>query len=45
LAVVLLGALTVRVVWWTVAPLVPYLVSAFVIVTVVGFVYYRMTRW
>ena len=45
LATLLLGALTIRVLWWTVEPLVPYLVSALVLVTVMGFIYHRMTRW
>jgi hypothetical protein len=41
----LLAAITVHVLWIAIAPLVPYLVSSFVVVLVLGFVYYRMTRW
>ncbi len=45
LLTLLLGAVTIRVLWWAVSPLVPYLVSATAIVLVLGFIYYRMTRW
>ena len=41
----LLGAFAVRAVWWAIAPFVPYLVSALAIVLVLGFIYYRMTKW
>ena len=44
LVTALLLAVTVRVLWWTVEPMVPYLVAGFVIVTIYGFVYYRSTR-
>lgn len=40
----LLLAVTVRVLWWTVEPMVPYFVVGLVIVTIFGFVYYRSTR-
>lgn len=45
LLTLLLAALTFRVLWWAVQPLVPYLVSATAIVLVLGFIYYRMTKW
>ena len=41
----LLAALTIHLLWIAIAPLVPYLVSAFVVVLALGFVYYRFTRW
>ncbi|MGR6971414.1 hypothetical protein ACU639_17805 [Streptomyces cynarae] len=41
----LLAAVTVRVLWLAIEPLVPYLVSGTAIVLVLGFVYYRITRW
>lgn len=45
LATLLLAAITIHVLWIAVAPLVPYLISSFVVVMVLGFIYYRMTRW
>ena len=45
LLTLLLGAFTVKVLWWVVAPFIPYLVSLLAIVMVLGFIYYRMTRW
>ncbi|WP_371655542.1 MULTISPECIES: hypothetical protein [unclassified Streptomyces] len=45
LITLLLAALTIKVLWWTVEPLIPYLVSGLAIVMVLGFIYYRMTRW
>ena len=45
LVTLLLAAFAVKVVWWVVAPLIPYLVSALVVVVVMGFIYHRMTRW
>lgn len=45
LATLLLAAVTIHVLWIAVAPLVPYLVSSFVVVLVLGFIYFRMTRW
>ena len=41
----LLVALMVHVLWIAIAPMVPYLVSAFVVVLALGFIYYRMTKW
>ncbi len=41
----LLAAITIRVLWLAIEPLIPYVVSALAIVMVLGFVYYRMTRW
>ncbi|MEU6757571.1 hypothetical protein [Streptomyces sp. NPDC046685] len=41
----LLAAVTVRVMWLAIEPLVPYLVSVTAVVLVLGFIYYRMTRW
>ncbi|WP_159054653.1 hypothetical protein [Streptomyces dysideae] len=45
LLLLLLAALTIRVAWLAVEPLLPYVVSGLAIVLVMGFVYYRMTRW
>lgn len=45
LVTLLLGALAIKVVWWVVAPLVPYLISGLVVVVAMGFIYHRMTRW
>ncbi len=45
LVTLLLGALTVRVLWWTVEPLIPYLVGSLIVVLVLGVIYHRMTRW
>ncbi len=45
LLTLLLGAFTVKVLWWVVAPFIPYLVSLLAVVLVLGFIYYRMTRW
>ncbi|MCX4699011.1 hypothetical protein [Streptomyces sp. NBC_01373] len=41
----LLAAFTLRVLWLAVEPLLPFVVSGLAIVSVMGFVYYRMTRW
>ena len=41
----LLAAFTIHMLWIAVAPLVPYLVSSLVVVVVLGFIYYRTTRW
>ncbi|MEC3978146.1 cytochrome b6-f complex subunit PetG [Amycolatopsis sp. H20-H5] len=41
----LLLAVTARVLWWTVEPLVPYLVVGLVLVTIAGLLYYRKSRW
>jgi hypothetical protein len=45
LLLLLLAALTIRVAWLAVEPLLPYVVSGLAIVSVMGFVCYRMTRW
>jgi len=45
LVMALLTAFTVRVVWWAIEPLLPYVVSALVLVLVLGFIYFRMFRW
>ncbi|HEV2639398.1 MAG TPA: hypothetical protein VGX23_29945 [Actinocrinis sp.] len=45
LVTLLLAAFAVKVVWWVVAPLVPYLIAALIVVVVMGFIYHRMTRW
>ena len=45
LVTLLLGAVTVRVLWWAVEPFIPYLVSGLIVVLVLGFIYHRMTRW
>ncbi|EKX60628.1 hypothetical protein [Streptomyces ipomoeae] len=41
----LLAAFTIRVLWLAVEPLIPYVVSSLAILLVLGFVYYRFTRW
>ncbi|MEW2227234.1 hypothetical protein AB0943_19475 [Streptomyces sp. NPDC007044] len=41
----LLAAFTIHMLWLAIAPLVPYLVSGLAIVLVLGFIYYRMTKW
>ncbi|MFC8829027.1 hypothetical protein ACFT9I_27180 [Streptomyces sp. NPDC057137] len=45
LLLLLLAALTINALWIAIAPLVPYIVSALAVVLVMGFIYYRMTRW
>ncbi|MGC5342222.1 hypothetical protein ACPXCF_04935 [Streptomyces sp. DT171] len=45
LLTLLLAALTIRVLWWVVEPFIPYMIGMLAIVMVLGFVYYRMTRW
>ncbi|WP_234388343.1 hypothetical protein [Streptomyces scabiei] len=41
----LLAALTIRVLWLAVEPLIPYIMGALAAVMAMGFVYYKMTRW
>jgi hypothetical protein len=45
LLLLLLAAFTIRVAWLAVEPLLPYVVSGLAIVLVMGFVYYKITRW
>jgi hypothetical protein len=49
LLAVLAVALTIRVVWWSVEPIVdatiPALIPAVIAVSVIGFLYYRKRRW
>ncbi|MCX4742782.1 hypothetical protein [Streptomyces antibioticus] len=45
LLLLLLTAFTIRVLWLAVEPLLPFVVSGLAIVSVMGFVYYRFTRW
>jgi hypothetical protein len=45
LLLLLLAALTIRVLWLAVEPILPYLVSGLTVVVVMGFIYHRMTRW
>ncbi len=45
LLTLLLAALTIRVMWWAVELFIPYLISLCAIVLVLGFIYYRMTKW
>lgn len=45
LITLLLGALTIRVLWLAVEPFIPYLVSGLVVVLVLGAIYYRMMKW
>ncbi|ROP38986.1 hypothetical protein EDD40_4354 [Saccharothrix texasensis] len=41
----ILFAVTIRLLWWSVEPLVPYIVVGLFIVTIIGFVWFRSTRW
>ncbi|MFE0365394.1 hypothetical protein [Streptomyces griseoaurantiacus] len=45
LLLLLLVAFTIHMAWLAIAPLIPYIVSGLAVVMVMGFVYYRMTRW
>lgn len=45
LVTALLLAITIRVLWWSIEPMVPYLIVGLVLVTIGGFVYYRKTKW
>lgn len=45
LVTALLLVVTARALWWTVEPLVPYLLICFVLITIIGFIYYRTTKW
>ena len=45
LVTLLLAALCIRVVWWTIAPMIPYVTGALVVVTILGYIMYRATRW
>ncbi|MFG2681777.1 hypothetical protein [Streptomyces sp. NPDC048392] len=45
LLTLLLFAFVVRVLWWTIEPLLPFIVSGTAVVLVLGFIYYRMWRW
>lgn len=45
LVTALLLAVTIRVLWWSVEPLVPYLIAALALVTILGFMWYRATKW
>ncbi|MDN3263297.1 hypothetical protein QWJ26_26505 [Streptomyces sp. CSDS2] len=45
LLTLLLAAFTIHVLWLAIQPLIPYVVGALAVVLVMGFVYYKMTRW
>lgn len=45
LLLLLLAGITIRVLWLALEPLLPYVVSGLAIVLVMGFVYFRITRW
>jgi hypothetical protein len=45
LVTAILFAVTVQIMWWTVEPLLPLLLGVLAVVLVLGFVYYRMTKW
>ncbi|MEU8625455.1 hypothetical protein [Streptomyces sp. NPDC048669] len=45
LLLLLLAAFAVHTLWLAIAPLVPYIIAALVVVLIVGFLYYRSTRW
>jgi hypothetical protein len=44
LVTVLLVAVTVRVLWFVVEPLLPYVLVGLVLVTIFGFMFYRVWR-
>ncbi|WP_159057247.1 MULTISPECIES: hypothetical protein [Streptomyces] len=45
LLLLLLAALAIRAAWMAIEPILPYLVSGLAVLLVLGFVYYRFTRW
>ena len=45
LVTLLLAALCIRVLWWTIAPMIPYLISGLVVVVAIGYLYHRLTKW
>lgn len=45
LVTAILFAVTIRVLWWTVEPMIPYAIVGLVLVGIAGFVYHRKTRW
>jgi hypothetical protein len=45
LVTAILFAVTIRVLWWSVEPMLPYLLMGITIITVIGFVWFRSTRW
>ncbi|WP_431774212.1 hypothetical protein [Streptomyces cucumeris] len=45
LVLALLAVLAIRLLWALVAPLIPVLVAALVLVTGVGYLYHRSSRW
>jgi hypothetical protein len=45
LVTAILFAVTVRVLWWVVEPMIPYFIVGLVLVTLAGFVIHRKTRW
>lgn len=45
LVLLLLAALTVKVLWDVVEPMIPYLIAALAVVLIIGFIYHRITRW
>ncbi|MGH9958092.1 MAG: hypothetical protein ACREBC_13335 [Pyrinomonadaceae bacterium] len=44
LVTLLLLALVIRVLWWTVEPLIPYLIAGIFIIGIIGFIFGRATR-
>ncbi|MBP2322628.1 hypothetical protein JOF56_003013 [Kibdelosporangium banguiense] len=45
LVTAVLVAVTIQILWWTVEPLLPYLLLGLVLVVIFGTIYYRSTRW
>lgn len=45
LVTLLLAAFCVKVVWWAIAPMIPYAISGLVVVVILGYVIHRSTRW
>lgn len=44
LVTVILLAVTIRIILWTVEPMIPYVISGIVLITIVGFVFRSATR-
>jgi hypothetical protein len=45
LATAIFFAVAIRILWWAVEPMIPYFIVGFVLISIVGFVVYRRTRW
>ncbi|MFC1419375.1 hypothetical protein [Streptacidiphilus cavernicola] len=45
LLTVLLAAFAVKIVWWVIAPMIPYFIGGLVVVLALGYLYHRTTKW